>query len=205
VTSRSSRVRRARRSSDGPFKAPRRRCGSLAFVTVAAVALVAAPVAAGHGTLTPSTAAAGASQRFELTVPNDRLDADIVGVALALPAGAALESAEAEQPRWAVTSTETSVRWTGGPIERTTTETFAFVARVPTESGPVQFTLLETYDDGDAAPFPMTVVTSGPAGAGDGGDDVVATIALVLAALALTVATIALALALRTRGSRPAA
>jgi uncharacterized protein YcnI len=170
----------------------------------ALAALVLVPVAGAHGTLTPAAAAAGVSQRFELVVPNDRVDADVVGVTLALPQGAVLESAEAAQPRWAVASGEASVRWTGGPIESSTTETFAFVARLAAESGPQEFTLVESYDDGDGAPFPLTVVATGAATGGSDGEGTVAAVALVLAALALVVSTIALALALRMRANEAA-
>lgn len=171
----------------------------LAIAAIAVAALVAAPVAGAHGTLTPTSAPGGVTQRFELTVPNDRLDADIVGVTLELPQGSQLESAEAEQPRWAVTSSETAVRWTGGPIESSTTETFAFTARLPAESGPQRLTLVESYDDGDGAPFPLTVVATGATAAGGGRDSTLAAVALALAVLALVVATTALALVLRTR------
>lgn len=170
----------------------------IVLAAIAVAALVAASAAAAHGTLTPSSVAAGVSQRFELTVPNARLDADIVAVSLELPSGAALESAEAAQPRWAVTSDESSVRWTGGPIDRGSAETFAFTARLA-EAGPAELTLLETYDDGEAPPFPITVLATGSVGAVDGSDDTLAAVAVVLAALALVVATAALALALAGR------
>jgi uncharacterized protein YcnI len=147
--------------------------------------------------LSPPGAPAGASQRFELTVPNARLDADILGVTLELPAGAVLESAEAAQPRWVVASSESSVRWSGGPIDRGSAETFAFTARLPTEVGPAEFVLLETYDDADAPPFPITVVATGTTPGGGGSDDTLAALAAVLATLALVVATAALALAMR--------
>jgi uncharacterized protein YcnI len=183
----------------GPPRARHVRGGPFPVVAIALVAFLVPSVAGAHGTLSPATAPAGGSQRFELVVPNDRLDADIVGVTLELPEGVVLESAEAEQPRWAVTSNQTSVDWTGGPIESSTAETFAFVARLPAESGPQEFTLVESYDDGGGAPFPLTVVATGAATGGSGGDGTVAAVALVLAGLALVVATSALALALRSR------
>jgi uncharacterized protein YcnI len=173
---------------------------ALALAAVAGAGLVLVASAGAHGTLTPAATPAGASQRFELTVPNSRLDADVVAVSLQLPSDAVLESAEAAQPRWAVTSTESSVQWSGGPIERGSTETFAFVARLPTDPGPVQFTLVETYDDGAGAPFPITVVATGEAGSDDSASTLAAA-ALVVAVLALLVATLALALAIRGRAS----
>jgi uncharacterized protein YcnI len=171
---------------------------------VAAALLVAAPAGA-HGTLAPSAVAAGVPQRFELTVPNARLDADIVAIALELPPGAALESAEAAQPRWAVTSDDSSVRWSGGPIDRGSAETFAFTARLG-EAGPGEFLLVETYDDGETPPFPITVVATGSAGSADGSDGsdgTLAAVAVVLAALALVVSTVALAVALGRRSNSP--
>jgi uncharacterized protein YcnI len=171
----------------------------LGFAAITATMLVVVPEAAAHGTLTPAAAPAGTSQRFELTVPNARLDADILGITLELPDGAMLEAAEAAQPRWAVTSSESSVNWSGGPIDRGSAETFAFTARLPTDAGPSEFTLVESYDDGDGAPFPITVVATGAMPVGDGSDDTLAAVALVVAMLALLVATIALALAFRIR------
>ena len=187
------------RPSSGPRRARHTRGGPLVFA-VALAALVVPALAGAHGTLAPAAAPGGVAQQFELTVPNDRLDAEIVGVTLELPDEAVLESAEAEQPRWAVTSSETSVHWTGGPIESSTTETFAFIARLPAESGPQQFTLVESYDDGDGAPFPLTVAATAAETGGSGGDGTMAAVALVLAALALVVTTSALAVALRTPG-----
>jgi uncharacterized protein YcnI len=171
----------------------------IVLAAIAATALVATSVAAAHGTLSPAVTAAGVSQRFELTVPNARLDADIVAISLEMPDRVVLESAEASQPRWAVRSDESSVRWTGGPIDRGSAETFAFTARLAAEAGPAQFTLVESYDDGDAAPFPITVVASGPTGGSDDSDGSLAAVALVLAMLALLVAAGALAVALRAR------
>jgi uncharacterized protein YcnI len=169
----------------------------------AAAALVAAPAALGHGTLTPTTAAAGGSQRFELVVPNDRPDADIVGVTLRLPAGVRLETAEAEQPRWAVSSTDDTVVWRGGPIDRGSSQAFSFTARMPSRPGSVELALVESYDDGDGAPFAITVSVTGVAVHDGGSGSTLAAIALAVALLALGVATTALLVALRRRSSPP--
>jgi uncharacterized protein YcnI len=173
----------------------------LVLVTVGTTALIAAAGASGHGTIAPASAQAGSSQAFELTVPNDRLDADIVAVALRLPSGIELESAEATQPLWAVSSAGNVVMWQGGPIARASAETFSFTARMPSQSGSVELTLLETYDDGDAAPFPIAVEvrTSSTGGSGSG---TTGTLALALGVLSLAVSTAALLLAVRAnRGS----
>ena len=186
------------RPSSGPRRARHTRGGPFVFA-VALAALVVPAHAGAHGTLAPAAAPGGVAQQFELTVPNDRLDAEIVGVTLELPDEAVLESAEAEQPRWAVTSSETSVHWTGGPIESSTTETFAFIARLPAESGPQQFTLVESYDDGDGAPFPLTVAASAGEPGGPGGVGPIAAVARVLAAGGRGGGAGALAVALRSR------
>lgn len=172
---------------------------SLVLGALVLAALVVVSTARAHGTLSPVAAEAGSSQRFELTVPNDRLDADIVEVTLRLPSGMRLESAEAAQPRWAVSSSSDEVTWSGGPIERATAETFSFTARMPSEPGPLELVMLESYDDGDAAPFPIAVSVSSAASAGDGADNTLAAAAFVVAVLALVAATAALALALRDR------
>jgi len=164
----------------------------------AAIALVVPTTAFGHGTLTPATAAAGSSQQFELTVPNDRLDADIVGVTLRLPTGFELEAATAEQPRWSVGSSNGEVVWSGGPISRASAETFAFTARLSADPGTAELTLVETYDDGEAAPFPIAVTVTASAVA-TGGSDTLGAAALVVSVLALGVATAALLVALGTR------
>jgi hypothetical protein len=84
-------------------------------------------------------------------------------------------------------------------------ETFAFTARLG-EAGPGEFLLVETYDDGETPPFPITVVATGSAGSADGSDGsdgTLAAVAVVLAALALVVSTVALAVALGRRSNSP--
>jgi uncharacterized protein YcnI len=163
--------------------------------------LVAVPAAIAHGTLSPVTAPAGATQTFELTVPADRPDADVTGVALRVPEGMTIESAEARQPLWAVAWDEEGVSWEGGPIDRGAAETFRFTARMPPEPGGAELALVETYDDGEAAPFPIAVTVTG--GEGSSSDDTLAVAALVVALAALGVSTAALVVALRRRRSSP--
>jgi uncharacterized protein YcnI len=162
--------------------------------------LLAAPAHA-HGTLTPPTVVAGTTQQFELVVPNGRQDADIVAVSLGLPAGMRLETAEARQPEWTVSSSGTMVTWEGGPVARGSSDTFVFTASAPARPGRVELTLVERYDDGVAPPFPLPLSVTAGAG-GSGGSETLAAIALAVAALALVAATAALVLALR-RSSSP--
>jgi uncharacterized protein YcnI len=167
------------------------------------LALVVVPAAAGHGTLSPATAEAGSTQDFELTVPGDRLDADIVGVALRVADGAEIVSAEAEQPLWSVSWDDDGVTWEGGPIDRGGAGTFRFTARMPSEPGFAEFSLVETYDDGVAAPFPLPVAVAGGDVAGGSSSDGMALAALLVAIVALIASTAALALSLRGRSSPP--
>ena len=153
-----------------------------------------------HGTLTPATAVAGTVQSFELTVPGDRQDADIVALELRVPDGVAIESAEARQPLWSVTWDDEAVRWAGGPVPRGGAETFAFTARLPSEAGDLGLTLVETYDDGEAASFPMPLAATAAAGS-NGGVGAVAVAALVIALASLALSTAAFAVVLRTRKS----
>jgi uncharacterized protein YcnI len=168
------------------------------LLAASAAALAAATAAGAHGTLTPTTAPAGTTQRFELTVPNDRLDADVVGVALRLPPEMALQVATANQPRWSVATSGGEIVWSGGPIPRGGGETFAFTAALPSDAGQVELALVETYDDGAGAPFPIVVTVAGTA-ATSGGSSTLAVAALVVALGALGLATAALAIALRGR------
>ena len=162
-------------------------------------ALVVAPSALAHGTLTPVTATAGSTQSFELVVPADRLDADIVGIDLRVPPGVVVETAEARQPLWTVVWDEDVISWGGGPVDRGGAETFRFTARMPADAEVAEFELVETYDDGgSASPFPLSVAISGTE---TGGDDTIAVAALVIALLALVAATAALALAIAGRKS----
>jgi uncharacterized protein YcnI len=163
-----------------------------------AAALACAAPAGAHGTLTPAAAVAGTTERFELIVPNGRQDADIVAVSLGLPAGMRLETAEARQPEWTVSSSGNTVTWEGGPVARGSSETFAFTAAVPTRPGEVELTLVERYDDGAGAPFPLALSVSGGSGGG-GSSGTVAAIALAAALAALAMSTLALVLALRRR------
>jgi uncharacterized protein YcnI len=174
----------------------------LVFATLGvAAALVAAGPAAAHGTLSPASAVAGAVQRFELTVPNDRQDADLVGIVLQLPAGAELVSAEARQPLWSVSSDAGAVTWQGGPIPRGGAETFALSLRLPPRAGVAELALLERYDDGGTPPFPLALTLTGSSSSG--GTDAYGVAALVVALLALVVATAALVVVLRDRRPRP--
>jgi uncharacterized protein YcnI len=174
----------------------------LPLIAAAAAALAGASVAGAHGTLAPVEGAAGTTQRFELTVPGDRPDADVVAVALRLAPGMRLETATAEQPRWSVSSSAETVRWSGGPIARGSAETFAFSAHLPSQPGRVELTLTESWDDGPGAPFPIALLVTGAAPAGGTTPDTVAALALGVAVLALAVASLALAIALRSRRSR---
>lgn len=163
----------------------------------AAAALACASPAGAHGTLAPAAAVAGTTERFELIVPNDRQDADIVAISLGLPAGMRLETAEARQPEWTVSSSGNTVTWEGGPVARGSSETFAFSATVPARPGKVELTLVERYDDGVGTPFPLALSVSG--GSGGGSSGTVAAIALAVALAALGVSTLALVLVLRRR------
>jgi uncharacterized protein YcnI len=172
---------------------------SAVLVAVAAVALVAVPSGRAHGTIAPASGAAGSVVQFELTVPNDRLDAEIVGVAIEMPPGFELEAATAAQPLWSVSSRERAVAWRGGPIASLTAETFRFSARLPREAGRARLTLVEAYDDGESAPFAIGVdVTEEPVGS-DGEGDALALAALVAALVALVLGAAALAVALSAR------
>ena len=170
----------------------------MVLAAAVAAALLVPGEARAHGTLTPPSAVADTVQAFELIVPGDRPDAEIVGVELRAPDGLVVESAEARQPLWTVTWDDEAVQWQGGPVPRGGAESFAFTARLPSDEGRVEVTLVESYDDGEEAAFRIPLgVTSA---AGDDGDvSGVAVAALVIALASLALSTAAIVVALRGR------
>ena len=151
------------------------------------LALLAPGAAYSHGSIVPTAAASGTVQRFVVTVPALLGGPDVVGFSLTVPPEAVVESAEANQPRWAATVSGRTITWTGGPLEGPG-EDFAFRARLPGSEGSVTLQAQERYRDGSGLRFPLAVtVTRGAAAAADS-DDELAWVAIALAGTALLLA-----------------
>jgi uncharacterized protein YcnI len=139
-----------------------------AFVLTAGAVLVAAPAALAQVTVNPQEVPAGSVARFDIRVPNDRPDADIVKVTVRLPEG--LDSVSFQpKPGWERTVTMVKlaepvtnaegrrvteridrVVWKGGTIAPGEFDQFGLSAKVPGKAGTVlAFPALQTYSNGD--------------------------------------------------------
>jgi uncharacterized protein YcnI len=163
-------------------------------VPAALLALLVPATASAHGSIVPTAAVPGTVQRFVVTVPNTLLGGpSIVGFSVTVPDDARVESAEANQPRWAATVSGRTITWAGGPVEELG-EDFAFRARLPDGEGSVTFQGQERYGDGSGIHFPLAVTVTrsaalggGPSVGTDSSDDDLAWVAIGLAGTALLV------------------
>jgi hypothetical protein len=157
------------------------------------VALVLPAAARAHGSIMPTAAAAGAVQRFVVTVPNALQGGpEIVAVAITAPEGATVESAEARQPRWSARVSGRTVTWEGGPPQGLG-EDFAFRARMPESEGTYTFSGRESSRAGAGPPFRLAVTVTRVASAAlppamASADDGLAWVAIALAGTALLLA-----------------
>jgi uncharacterized protein YcnI len=120
----------------------------------AAVALgaIAAPGAAAHVTVQPSTSRPAELQRYRLIVPNERTSAATTGVDVKVPAGvtfALVESvagwrAQVVRRRGVIAE----LRWRAGRVPPDGYADLHFIARNPVRVGPIAWKALQRYDDG---------------------------------------------------------
>lgn len=195
------------------------------LVAAAGAALAAAPAAA-HVQVRPAEAAPGDPVLWTVLVPNER-DVATTRVELAIPAGVLPFAYEPLPgwTRRVTKNPDQSVRsvvWSGrlAPEEVLTTQ---FLATTPDAEGPIAWKAIQTYADGQKVrwigspdseePAAVTEITaSAPrenaggesgaqaaedAAAGDGGDDTLAIVALVVGALGLAAGVAALLVARR--------
>jgi periplasmic copper chaperone A len=135
-------------------------------LSCALAALIAAPIAAAHVTVNPSTAAAGSFARFDVRVPTER-DVDTTEVTLQLPEGLFFVSFQ-PKPGWTrtvkmeqlaqpvevfgdeITERVASVTWSGGRIAPGEFDEFGMSARMPEQAGTeLVFPALQTYAGGE--------------------------------------------------------
>lgn len=147
-------------ASSRPGRGGRRWARALLATAAALVALVAADAARAHASLTPTSATAGGTQRFTLTVPGDSISGTVVALSLRAPAGARIVSAQGPDSKWTASVDGDTVVWRGGPSEDTIFDLFTFEATLPDEEGTVSFVGRETYSVGVGPEFevPVTVI-----------------------------------------------
>ena len=132
------------------------------MIRFAAFALAAlSGAAAAHVTIWPKESIAGAHEKYEVRVPNEK-DADTVSVEVRFPAGLRVMSFE-QKPGWMTEPVRDAsgaiigVRWTGSLAPHQFTE-FGLLAVNPAGAADLGWTAIQTYADG------TKVEWSGPAG-----------------------------------------
>ena len=129
--------------------------------------------AAAHVTVLPAEAPAGAFVSFTVRVPGEK-DLPTVSVRVEFPTGMIVSRFQ-PKPGWErAVEKDTAGRivaatWSGGRISADEYEEFTFLARTPSEPGPLTFRAFQTYEGGevvawaggaeDAEPAPVVEVT----------------------------------------------
>ena len=124
-----------------------------------AVALLLAPAAAAHVTLSPAFVEAGVGSTIRFDTPNEREGHVTTALRLEAPAGVELE-AVAAPPGWQLTLDDGVATWTGGRIEGTDVVSFPLEITARTEPGNQTFRAVQRYDDGESVEWDaaLTVV-----------------------------------------------
>lgn len=124
----------------------------MSFTRVFAVALLAVSTpAAAHVTVWPKESSAGAREKYEIRVPNEK-QVDTTSVEVRFPSGVRVTSFE-QKPGWKSEAIRDSagaavgVRWTGQLPPHQFTE-FGLLAVNPPSATDVSWTAIQTYSDG---------------------------------------------------------
>ena len=134
---------------------PKMRRALIAASIVAA--LVLAPVAEAHISVTPTVAAPGSDQVLTFTVPNERQHGAITGVLIG-NGGLEVEAIE-QKPGWRVIYTNGNIiAWEGGRIEPGRLERFSFSTTMPARARTIRFDAWERFGKTLEAYHPRLVV-----------------------------------------------
>lgn len=140
-----------------------RRWASLAAVV--AWAVVGAPVAGAHVTVTPPSVEIGVPSELRLDVPNERDGYATVSLVIEVPRG--LEVVSVTSPDgWDVRTSERRATWTGGRIEARASVPFALTVEACPPARRVELLARQRYDDGGTVTWrPSLLVLPAPAAA----------------------------------------
>ena len=174
----------------------------LALLPVAA-ALAFADSASAHATLSPPTVVAKTAQTFTLAVPNEKERVTVKRIELTVPKGFAIDSF-APAPGWTRDMVRRGdaveyVSWSGGRTDPTEAAVFQFVGE-PGSAKTYAFKVRQTYSDGSVVDWSGGADTPAPTidakdSLGGGKDSsTLAIVDFIIATLALVVAAIALLL-----------
>jgi uncharacterized protein YcnI len=170
-------------------------------------ALVAAPAAFGHASISPAVVKAKTGQYFTLAVPTEKEGAETTKIELTPPAGFAIDSFEAA-PGWkrevqaSGSGEETTIQkvtWSGGKTPTEEDSVFHFVASADSAKT-YTFNVRQTYSDGsvvdwngpESSDTPAPTIEVESSIGGGGGSNTLAIVAIVVAALALVVGGVGL-------------
>ena len=116
---------------------------------IALAALLLAPTAFAHVTLSPAFVEAGVGSTIHFDTPNEREGRVTISLRLAAPTGVELATAAAP-PGWELTLDDGVATWTGGRIEGTDVVSFPLEVTARTEPGNQTFRAVQRYDDGES-------------------------------------------------------
>jgi uncharacterized protein YcnI len=125
-----------------------------------AAALVLAPSAWAHLSVTPTKVPAGRLVDLTFSAPNADDAAGIDRVTVTPPPGFALDDAEAK-PGWTQSRAGGSVTWTGGNIPLREYATFGLRGTVPDRAGTIVFGVVVADRNGTSVPYRVGVEVAG--------------------------------------------
>ena len=179
---------------------------ALAFVMVAAVALVTAAAASAHARISPAVSLSKELQLYSLAVPTEKEGKTTTQVVLTVPKGFSIDSF-VPSPGWKRVEQSTGsgentviqkVTWTGGKVPTEEDALFQFLGQ-PSKAGTYTFQAQQTYSDGSIVNWSGSESSDAPAptieaksSLGGGGTSTLAIIALVVGAIGVVLGAIAL-------------
>ena len=130
-----------------------------AVATAGVVALLLAPAAWAHVTLSPAFVEAGVGSTVRFDTPNERDGRVTTSLRLEAPSGVELGAVDAP-PGWTLALDGQVATWTGGRIRGTDVVSFPLEVTAHTEPGNQTFRAVQRYDDGETVPWDaaLTVV-----------------------------------------------
>lgn len=117
-----------------------------------AVALIVAPGAAAHITLTPAFVEVGIPTEIRMTVPGERPSTPTIGVEATMPSGVSIVVASSPDG-WAATVEGATVKWAGGRIEGRAEVVFPVRIDPDVSPGTYGVAVRQRYADGAVVPW----------------------------------------------------
>lgn len=154
------------------------------------LALVVAPAAAAHVSVTPRTVSLGQDVVLTFAVPNEsNHQADVPRVVIAVPPAFTLDDPGAT-PGWTarVVGNGTTISWRGGSVPPGQFETFSIRGTAPKQPVRLIFTVLVAHTTGPTDTYRTTVVVAAPHSTHDDGARTLAGAALAVAIAAAAIA-----------------